>query len=171
MIFKGFQIYHITLKGRDDERYNDKIFLSTFRRVLVGCTLAGHSVSQHLSLNPTSDRFLCEETCLFASWWRIGFLVILISSIISESWLWCKILLPQSTCILIYFYKLFTTFIYGFFVDLSNFFLCPQGPLPLDTSLLGQRAMRCRAYAKALHYKEEEFHRGPNTETLEALIR
>ncbi|XP_060066726.1 serine/threonine-protein kinase mTOR-like [Ylistrum balloti] len=47
---------------------------------------------------------------------------------------------------------------------------CDKGPLPLDTSLLGGRAMRCRAYAKALHYKEEEFHRGPNTETLEALI-
>ena len=46
-----------------------------------------------------------------------------------------------------------------------------QGPLPLDTSLLGQRAMRCRAYAKALHYKEEEFHRGLNAETLESLIR
>ncbi|KAK3104575.1 hypothetical protein FSP39_005244 [Pinctada imbricata] len=47
---------------------------------------------------------------------------------------------------------------------------CDKGPLPLDTSLLGGRAMRCRAYAKALHYKEEEFHRGPVTETLEALI-
>jgi FKBP12-rapamycin complex-associated protein len=31
--------------------------------------------------------------------------------------------------------------------------------------------MICRAYAKALHYKEEEFNRGPTTETLEALIR
>ena len=30
--------------------------------------------------------------------------------------------------------------------------------------------MSCRAYAKALHYKEEEFHRGPSTSTLEALI-
>ena len=30
--------------------------------------------------------------------------------------------------------------------------------------------MHCRAYAKALHYKEEEFHRGPSTKTLEALI-
>ncbi|KAJ8022045.1 Serine/threonine-protein kinase mTOR [Holothuria leucospilota] len=45
-----------------------------------------------------------------------------------------------------------------------------KGPLPLNTVLLGERASNCRAYAKALHYKEEEFHRGPNTEILEALI-
>ena len=31
--------------------------------------------------------------------------------------------------------------------------------------------MKCRAFAKALHYKEEEFHRGPNTQILESLIR
>ena len=30
--------------------------------------------------------------------------------------------------------------------------------------------MKVRAYAKALHYKEEEFHAGPTTATLEALI-
>ena len=30
--------------------------------------------------------------------------------------------------------------------------------------------MSCRAYAKALHYKEEEFHRGPSSSNLEALI-
>ena len=30
--------------------------------------------------------------------------------------------------------------------------------------------MKCRAYAKALHYKEEEFHRGPTASNLEALI-
>ena len=46
-----------------------------------------------------------------------------------------------------------------------------QGPLPLDSSVLGERALRCRAYAKALHYKEEQFHRSPSAETLEALIR
>ncbi|XP_038044243.1 serine/threonine-protein kinase mTOR-like [Patiria miniata] len=45
-----------------------------------------------------------------------------------------------------------------------------KGPLPLNTMLLGECASKCRAYAKALHYKEEEFHRGPNTEILEALI-
>ncbi|XP_015759867.1 PREDICTED: serine/threonine-protein kinase mTOR-like [Acropora digitifera] len=46
-----------------------------------------------------------------------------------------------------------------------------KGALPLNNDLLGEQASRCRAYAKALHYKEEEFHRGPTTETLEALIR
>ena len=46
-----------------------------------------------------------------------------------------------------------------------------QGPLPIDTSLLGEQAIKCRAYAKALHYKEDEFHRGPNTKILESLIR
>lgn len=44
------------------------------------------------------------------------------------------------------------------------------GPLPLDPQLLGERAMHCRAYAKALHYKEEEFQRDPNSEVVEALI-
>lgn len=46
-----------------------------------------------------------------------------------------------------------------------------KGALPLNNDLLGEQASKCRAYAKALHYKEEEFHRGPTTETLEALIR
>ena len=35
---------------------------------------------------------------------------------------------------------------------------CDRGPLPLEPALLGQQAMKCRAYAKALHYKEAEFH-------------
>ena len=33
-----------------------------------------------------------------------------------------------------------------------------KGPLPLDPKLLGRQAMKCKAYAKALHYKETEFH-------------
>jgi FKBP12-rapamycin complex-associated protein len=37
---------------------------------------------------------------------------------------------------------------------------CDKGPLPLDSKVLGERAMHCRAYAKALHYKEDEFHKG-----------
>ena len=45
-----------------------------------------------------------------------------------------------------------------------------KGPLPLDTSMLGEQAMKCRAYAKALHYKEAEFHRAPSVPVLEALI-
>ena len=46
-----------------------------------------------------------------------------------------------------------------------------QGPLPLETSVLGERAVKCRAFAKALHYKEEEFHSGPTADVLESLIR
>lgn len=42
--------------------------------------------------------------------------------------------------------------------------------MPLDPQLLGEKAMQCRAYAKALHYKEEEFHKGPTSQVLEALI-
>jgi hypothetical protein len=30
---------------------------------------------------------------------------------------------------------------------------CDKGPLPLDPVLLGEQAVKCRAYAKALHYK------------------
>ncbi|XP_054269929.1 serine/threonine-protein kinase mTOR-like [Macrosteles quadrilineatus] len=47
---------------------------------------------------------------------------------------------------------------------------CDKGPLPLDPQLLGERAMHCRAYAKALHYKEEEFHKARTSQVLEALI-
>lgn len=47
---------------------------------------------------------------------------------------------------------------------------CDKGPLPIDPQLLGERAMHCRAYAKALHYKEEEFHKNPTTQVLESLI-
>ncbi|XP_046427062.1 serine/threonine-protein kinase mTOR [Neodiprion fabricii] len=47
---------------------------------------------------------------------------------------------------------------------------CDKGPLPLDAKLLGERAMHCRAYAKALHYKEDEFHEGRNSNVFESLI-
>lgn len=50
-----------------------------------------------------------------------------------------------------------------------------QGPLPLRDDngivLLGERAAKCRAYAKALHYKELEFQKGPSPLILESLIR
>lgn len=46
-----------------------------------------------------------------------------------------------------------------------------KGALPLSSDLLGEQASKCRAYAKALHYKEEEFHRQATAEILEALIR
>ncbi|CAG9773619.1 unnamed protein product [Ceutorhynchus assimilis] len=49
---------------------------------------------------------------------------------------------------------------------------CDKGPLPLDGHLLGEQAMHSRAYAKALHYKEDEFLRGGNKDqhVIEALI-
>ncbi|XP_044740220.1 serine/threonine-protein kinase Tor [Chrysoperla carnea] len=47
---------------------------------------------------------------------------------------------------------------------------CDHGPLPLEPRLLGERAMQCRAYAKALHYKEAEFHAGASSQVVEALI-
>ena len=48
---------------------------------------------------------------------------------------------------------------------------CDKGPLPLDPTLLGEQAMKCRAYAKALHYKEDEFKREtPTVPVIEALI-
>jgi len=40
----------------------------------------------------------------------------------------------------------------------------------LDPQLLGERAIHCRAYAKALHYKEEEFYKGPTSQVIESLI-
>ncbi|XP_010773847.1 serine/threonine-protein kinase mTOR-like [Notothenia coriiceps] len=49
-----------------------------------------------------------------------------------------------------------------------------KGPLPLRDDngivLLGERAAKCRAYAKALHYKELEFQKGASPLILEALI-
>ncbi|OXA52223.1 Serine/threonine-protein kinase mTOR [Folsomia candida] len=47
---------------------------------------------------------------------------------------------------------------------------CDKGPLPLEPEFLGERAMSCCAYAKALHYKEEQFHKSPSSEVLETLI-
>ncbi|XP_015781821.1 serine/threonine-protein kinase mTOR [Tetranychus urticae] len=47
------------------------------------------------------------------------------------------------------------------------------GPLPLEAELLAERALKCRAFAKALHYKEIEFRNhknGPTTSILESLI-
>ena len=47
-----------------------------------------------------------------------------------------------------------------------------QGSFTLNIELLGQCATKCRAYAKALHYKEEEFlTKSATTEILESLIR
>ncbi|CAG9112211.1 unnamed protein product [Plutella xylostella] len=47
---------------------------------------------------------------------------------------------------------------------------CECGALPIAPPLLGERAMLSRAYAKALHYKEEEFRNGATSQVVEALI-
>lgn len=61
---------------------------------------------------------------------------------------------------------------FGYFMRVRFLF---QGPLPLRDDngivLLGERAAKCRAYAKALHYKELEFQKGPSPLILESLIR
>ena len=43
--------------------------------------------------------------------------------------------------------------------------------MPLEPKVLADLAIRCRAYAKALHYKEIEFHANPQSvDVLESLI-
>eukprot|EP00002_Diphylleia_rotans_P028068 TRINITY_DN5657_c0_g1_i3.p1 TRINITY_DN5657_c0_g1~~TRINITY_DN5657_c0_g1_i3.p1 ORF type:complete len:1876 (-),score=390.71 TRINITY_DN5657_c0_g1_i3:1816-7443(-) len=57
-------------------------------------------------------------------------------------------------------------------LNLAEFMEHDDKPLPIDIKTLGTLAEKCHAYAKALHYKEIEFHSSPNTlsETIEALI-
>ncbi|XP_050677035.1 serine/threonine-protein kinase Tor-like [Leptidea sinapis] len=47
---------------------------------------------------------------------------------------------------------------------------CDKGALPISIKLLGDTAISCRAFAKALYYKEEEYRRDPSTQIVEALI-
>nr|XP_046918339.1 serine/threonine-protein kinase mTOR-like [Dermatophagoides farinae] len=59
----------------------------------------------------------------------------------------------------------------GILLNLAEFLEhIDQGPLMFDVKVLSERAMKCRAYAKALHYKEKEFQERPTTENLGALI-
>lgn len=46
----------------------------------------------------------------------------------------------------------------------------PNGGLPIDIPILADLALRCRSYAKALHYKEREHYNGGNGNCVEALI-
>ncbi|KAK9450365.1 armadillo-type protein [Limtongia smithiae] len=55
-------------------------------------------------------------------------------------------------------------------LNLAEFMERDDKPLPIDIHTLGQYAMRCHAYAKALHYKENEFMSDRQTSTIEALI-
>jgi FKBP12-rapamycin complex-associated protein len=45
-----------------------------------------------------------------------------------------------------------------------------EGGLPIDISVLAQLALKCRAYAKALHYKEQEYKLKNSGSCVEALI-
>ncbi|CAK5017836.1 unnamed protein product, partial [Aphanomyces euteiches] len=45
-----------------------------------------------------------------------------------------------------------------------------RSALPLDIRLLGSMAEKCHSFAKALHYKEQEFHATPSAAGVEALI-
>jgi len=54
-------------------------------------------------------------------------------------------------------------------LNLAEFMELVDKPLPIDICKLGALAEKCHAYAKALHYREVEFHDHP-AETIEALI-
>lgn len=58
------------------------------------------------------------------------------------------------------------------FLNLSEFMEhSDRGPITAKCKILADRAIRCRAFAKALHYREEEFHQDAHTtELLESLI-
>lgn len=45
-----------------------------------------------------------------------------------------------------------------------------EGGLPIDTTILADLALKCRAFAKALHYKEIEHRAGGTSSCVEALI-
>ena len=45
-----------------------------------------------------------------------------------------------------------------------------DGGLPIDISVLAQLALKCRSYAKALHYKEKEYNLGGGSSCVEDLI-
>lgn len=54
-------------------------------------------------------------------------------------------------------------------LNLAEFMEHDDKPLPIDIATLGQYALKCHAYAKALHYKELEFASDPHS-NIEALI-
>lgn len=46
----------------------------------------------------------------------------------------------------------------------------PSGGLPIEIPILADIALKCRAYAKALHYKEREYAMGISHSCVESLI-
>eukprot|EP00002_Diphylleia_rotans_P004010 TRINITY_DN1288_c0_g1_i6.p1 TRINITY_DN1288_c0_g1~~TRINITY_DN1288_c0_g1_i6.p1 ORF type:complete len:2340 (-),score=509.17 TRINITY_DN1288_c0_g1_i6:204-7223(-) len=57
-------------------------------------------------------------------------------------------------------------------LNLAEFMEQDDKALPIEPRILGSLAEKCHAYAKALHYKELEFHSSPDSldETIQALI-
>jgi len=55
-------------------------------------------------------------------------------------------------------------------LNLAEFMEHDDKPLPIPIRTLGHHSTRCHAFAKALHYKEAEFHQSPSTNIIEALI-
>ncbi|POY71739.1 putative Non-specific serine/threonine protein kinase [Rhodotorula taiwanensis] len=56
-------------------------------------------------------------------------------------------------------------------LNLAEFMEHDDKVLPIPIATLGGYAMKCRAYAKALHYKELEVLSDPSVQTIEELIR
>ncbi len=54
-------------------------------------------------------------------------------------------------------------------LDLAEFMEHNEKALPIDIKILASLAVKCQAYAKALHYKESEFRQNPQS-TIEQLI-
>ena len=46
----------------------------------------------------------------------------------------------------------------------------PRGGLPIGIPILADLALKCRAYAKSLHYREREYNMGGSTKCVESLI-
>jgi len=46
----------------------------------------------------------------------------------------------------------------------------PSGGLPISIPILANLALKCRAYAKALHYREREYNSGGSNTCVESLI-
>lgn len=54
-------------------------------------------------------------------------------------------------------------------LNLAEFMEHTDNALPMDIRMLSDLALRCQAHAKALHYRELEFHASPHT-CIEELI-
>ncbi|KAG6916802.1 hypothetical protein DXG01_005325 [Tephrocybe rancida] len=57
-----------------------------------------------------------------------------------------------------------------FILDLAEFMEHKELPLPIEHKTLGEYALKCAAYAKALHYKELEFFSKSSPAVVESLI-